>query len=228
MYKFFLFLFITLILSCNPMQDDEFQIFYKDFQKTMGREPLIRAIIEDQIFIDTLLVIPQKKEINRILSISKENLEALHQFEQNRLNPNLHEHHKNLHSLLTLIIDKIEVQKKFQSEPSFYSVLAYLDYLTTQKNIDKIEKGLDQIAFLLQIAIENLENINSEKLKNAINEGTSTFEFLSTKMKKHIRELDLAKEKKKRILIKLTRAKLAEKNYIAFCNSKIFDLGEPK
>ncbi|MFT5165085.1 MAG: hypothetical protein ACI8P3_000309 [Saprospiraceae bacterium] len=226
MYKLITFAFTIIILSCNPGQDDDFQLFYQTFQGIMKEEPLMQALIEDRLFLDSFIVIPKKEEVQRILALSKAQLNTLHTFEITRLNPGLHKRYENLHAFLDLLIDKIALKKTYQTAPSFYSGLSYLEFLTTENNIEKLGKGLDQSVVLFQTAIKNLNPVNIEKLKEAIKEGTAVFDFLSNEVRTHIEVLNLGKEEKKEMLIKLTSAKLAVKNYIAFCNSKLFDLGE--
>lgn len=217
-----------LVLSCNIGQDDDFRLFYQNFQEIMEKEPMMQALAEERLFLDSFLVVPKEGDIQHILTIAKEQLDRLHAFDRTRLNPDLHQHHKNLHDFLDLIIDKIVVKKMHKTIPSFYSVLPYLEFLNHENNIEKTVKGLEQVNVLFQTAIYNLDPVDTEKLQGAISESIAAFEFLSNEMRVHINELDTGMEEKKEVILKLTRTKLAAKNYIAFCNSKLFDLKDEK
>ena len=214
---------VCLFLGCS--KDKAFQVFYQNIQEKIEREPLLRAFLEEQLFFDTLLVTPHKQDVQRVLEFSRSQLEELHQFNPERLSEGLQEHYNNLHSFLDIIIQNIENEKIHNSNPEFYSILPYLKRLTTSKDIKIIEKGLDQTTIHFEVAIDNLYLADPVKLESALSEAIGTYEFLSNEIANHILYLNPDKELQGEVLAKLSKIKLVVKDYIGFCNSKLFDYG---
>ncbi len=214
---------ICLVFACNSNQDNEFQKFYNTFQENMDQEPLIQALIENRLFLDSFLIIPKEVEVQRILNYSKEQLTNLHTFEINRLNPDLHEHYNKLHALLSLVIDKVELKKNYQTDPEIYFLLPYLNHLSKSTSTEEINLGLSEMRSLLQTAIENLQYADSSKLETAVQESIQTFNALSKIYHQQEETLSLNKKGKKDLQARLNQTKLKVKDYIGFCNSKLFD-----
>ncbi len=223
---FLTFLIISLVtFSCSPSQDSDFQHLYQNFQQTIDQEPLLRAFLEKRLFLDTVLIIPKEKEIERVLVLCKKQLTALHEIELDRIDPSLHEHYNNTHSFLDIIINNIETEKIHQTDPAFYDPLPFLDYVSQSNNLYALNLGLDRTVLHFKTAIKNLNSGSTEDLEKGVSTSIKAFEFLSEDLKRKIKKLKAEKAEEKEALIKLTRAKLETKNYIAFCNSKLFDLG---
>jgi len=215
---------ICTFFSCQSSQDKDFQELFKGFQSEMDKEPLLRAFLEQNFFLDSTLISPKKKDVERVLSFSKKQLNQLHHIEQKRLDVQLHEHYDNIHSFLNIIIENIEAKKIHQTNPALYSAMPVLKYLEKQPNMEIWKSSLDQLPMYFQTAINNLEAPNVEQLDAVISEAIAAYEFSEDKLSSQVKSLKLGKEEEKTIQSQLKAVKLGLKDYIAFCNSKLFEM----
>jgi len=212
-----------LLFSCRAPQDEAFQVLFQSFQEKMEEEPLLRAFLERQLFFDSLLIIPEASKIEQIRGWSKEQIETLHGFELDRLDMSLHEHYNNLHSFLKIILKNIDEEKIHQTDPDFYKTLPYLKKLLEIKDANQLAKALEKVSLYFQTAITNLKTPTVEKLEANVTESIAGFEFISEEVKTYRESFEMDKSAVKIFSKNLEQAQLSIKDYIAFCNSRLFD-----
>lgn len=227
--RFFGLLFICgFMLACNSSQDEEFGLLYQQFQNEMDATPLMRAFLEQKLYFDSSGFLLKQHEIDQTLVFAKVQLEELHQFKPDRLDPSVHEHYHNLHSFLDIIIKNIETERVHQHKPAFYEPSHFLKSLMQQKEVNEIEKALVLVQKNYQAAIANLERASVEELDTTIQKSTACFEFLSDDLQTYIQSFEKGAERKKATLLALTKTKLGLKDYIGYCNSLLFEFRDSK
>lgn len=215
-------LFLSTLLSCKQNQEKEFLSFHQAFQDSVKNEILFQALSKKEVLIDSVLVQPRAEKVQKVLFFSKKQIERLRLFKKESLNINLQEQFDSTDAVLTLLINNIEKEKIHSSDPEFYSNLEYIKSLSNKDQIT-LPLGLKNLQIHYQIAIENLKTPVLEKLVNVVTEGIAGYEYLDNEVKARIISLQLKKEKERELLQELNLTQLSLKDYIAFCNSKIFD-----
>lgn len=223
MLRYLTVLLCLLILSaCRPAQDEEFQVLFKNFQERLEKEPLLRAFLEQQLVFDSLLILEPNK-VDQLLSVSKNELATLHQFKLERLNPELHPHYDNLHSFLTIVIKHIETDRIHETNPDFYKILPYLKKLDALDNSEALSQQLARLELYFQGVIRHLKKPAVERLEQTVTESIAAYEYLSDAIEKPLKTWKLDSKRTVKLTAQLSRTQLSIKDYIAYCNSKLFD-----
>ncbi len=218
-----LFLIFSSILSCQSSQDHTFEKLSTNLQKKMDQDPLIYAFLEKKLLVDSNLVVPQPEAVQEVLNYSNDQLKKLNVIKKDKLDISLHEQYDHLQNSLNNLIKNIQEDQIHVKDPAFYSSLPYLKSLVRFNNSKDFTEGFNKLSLHFQTAIDNLKKPDSEKLDSAISEGIAGYEFLDSEIKTHLISLKLEKNNEQILLDQLTDTQLKIKNYIAFCNSQLFE-----
>jgi len=227
MKKIGILLFVSvLFFSCQKSQDEEFEKYIEGLQNEWGIVflekngneffPPIELLTEDHLK-DSVYLLNEK--LKKAFIFQDEFLQE-----------------KNVG--LKKIIQQYANQKiNFDDEVlsdtlNFFSIINFLEREVRNKNSSP-EEQFSQIIFSLEEipnyffhAKKIIKNPSKEKLENAIQQYSKDYFYLKNELSLLIRKPDILKKDQINFSQKNEKAQLAVKDFIAFLNSHLFELGE--
>ncbi|MEM1324117.1 MAG: hypothetical protein AAGG75_27915 [Bacteroidota bacterium] len=117
----------------------------------------------------------------------------------------------------------------YQTDPGVYNVGAAIrQQLRVLQSSDSfsvefLKTDLRAVPLYYETAKANLIKVEIKKIKNAIEQNSDTYFLLAKNLPRYISDLSLSEKEKNKLLRVNEQARLAVKDYIAYCNSLTFE-----
>ena len=178
---------------------------------------------------DHILVIPSETKLADDLLFCQQYLDSLSLIKKEKLSlesqEDLLDHQEQLHGIIKHISNKTV----FNSDPTFYNVQGPFRYLLQSQHAPLkhrlliINKKMQSIPSYYRTAKNNLTKPKKEKITQAIDQHLNTFAFFQQTMRDSLFKAQLEKTERKKFIRNLNKAQDAIKDYVAFCNSVLFE-----
>ena len=168
------------------------------------------------------------------LQFAKKGSQKLAQLDTLKLSPSSLVSYKKAVSTVAQSIEDLEQNQIYQKDPSQYDVgpniqaSALPSEQILQDSHTVFEYNLRAVPPFYQTAKAQLDTATIEKIKAAIQVNRTTYLYLSQQLIPQIEKIKLDGERKDYFLASLDEARIAVKDYIAFCKSLEFEYFDQK
>jgi len=178
---------------------------------------------------DHVLVIPSFIKLEDDSLFCENYLDTLSQIKKEKLSLDAQEtlidHQEQLQGILQHVSDKTA----FQTDPSLYNVqgpFVYLfqsEYAPLKERLLTINQKMQNVPAYYQVAKDNLTDPTIENTTQAIKDHTKTFFFFYYTLRDSLVHANLSAKEQKTFLRNLNKTQDAIKDYVAYCNSILFE-----
>lgn len=216
LYQLLLFSSLLFFSACTP--DQQYQIAAGSIKKSWKKTAYVAKQWPELL---------STTEINAATQVIKEGLNTLNAFEGKSLSIKLRKDEADLRNILNEAATNLE---RLQKDPSFYDFSARLKAKRSRVD-DSLDAQLKAIAPLLPLAEAyyhqaklNLRPTDPTRCSAAVDLHIQGVTFLDQNLEKGILAVDWPDKAKEDFQKNLFQAKLALKDYLAWCRSQAFEL----
>lgn len=223
----FLVFVIVLLFGCQSSQDAEFNTLIESIEKNEKIHFLDEAIKAEPFHKITIIELLQTKDSIFSINHYRKIEEGLSNYNSSRLNER---NQVTLKSLSTFLQNKIEMLGKGE-DGRFFSILSILkqdinnESQTDEEQFKKIIQDLEIIPKYFDEAKFVIKNPDEEQLRLAIDTYSKDYFFIKNNLPSLIRKPDILKDAQIDFSNKNYKAQIAIKDFLAFLNSHLFELG---
>ncbi|MEL6864578.1 MAG: hypothetical protein AAFP19_09170 [Bacteroidota bacterium] len=224
------FLFWSLSLSCHlSSQDADFQGLLQNYRKDYLIQYPILGSQFGQGEVDHLLPIADAAYRERERMMYEHYMEEIKQVAPSRLNSTLQGEYHRLWRELEQGWKRAQSNETYWQDPTLYDAGLAIKYILEREDLSirqrmaNIYKRLQQIPPYYEAAKKNIQKAKIRQLNLALRLNRAGFSYLRKDLRTQAQKSVLSSQEQQRFMEKLRLAELAIKDYIAFCNSLIFD-----
>jgi len=168
------------------------------------------------------------------LHFAEKGQQRLSRLDTTKLSPSSRLKHQEIIQELGGYIQAIKQDQIYQTDPSQYDIWPNLlsSFLQLERSVlDSLsffEYNLRAVAPFYQTAKAQLRSATPEKIADAIQRNRQTYLYLSQQLPEKLKKIPLEQERKAHFLNSIDEARLAVKDYIAFCKSLEFEYYDQK
>ncbi len=224
----FLIFVIVLFGSCQNSQDVAFNALVESIEKNEKIHFPIEAIKKEPFYKVIPVELFQTKDSTFSLNHYQKMVDDLSKFNSERLTE---QNQVVLKSLNPFFKHKINALEKGEAG-HFFSILSILkqdvknESQTNEEQFEKIIQGLAEVPKYFSVAKIDIKNPDKEQLQNAVKALSNDYFFIKNDLPTLIRKPDILKDAQINFANKNQKAQIAIKDYLAFLNSQLFELGD--
>ena len=228
----FLVFVIVLLGGCQKSQDDGFKNVVQFIEENEKVHFLYEALKAEPVHKFTAIELFQKKDTISSMNYYQNLQDDLADFFPSRLNES---NQVLLNTVSAFLRHKIYLLKiAEEGDPSIYSPISILkknaknEEQTNEEQFEKIIQGLEKIPQYFSEVKAVIKNPDKEQLQLAVKAFSNDYFFLKNDLPGLIRKPDILKDVQIDFSNKNQKAQIAIKDFLAFLNSHLFELGDNK
>ena len=220
-----------LIFSCHSKNDaTSFEHLYINYKKGITDLYPYWSAQHLNSFSDKAIPVLDKKTRTDQLLFCTYYLDSLAQINVNQLSNTQKKIFEETKKQLEQLRWEMVILKDYEWNPSIYNIELLFRAILDRKDIDLenrlllIYKKAKSIPAYYEAAKNNLKNPPADFIEEAILDQADAFDFFDQTLLKYLAEAKLTEEEKNNFIKRNNKAKIAIKDYIAFCNSLKFEI----